>query len=222
MELTVVLRKNNNQWGGDLNVINPLIEQLRRLEFRVNIETDTVRLARHRKYLLTNTTFDQREIAAGIKEAGAEYFVLPFHEDYRQYHGASLGVCTAVLAMLKGESFLGMQMTLDTLYRYPELIHYAKTDPATNGIVNAQVLTQAACVFPSADRERRTIVRDAPSAPVQVIPYAVHQPAQHHLSPGQSFRDLFNIGPDYLLQVGRLETRKNQIFTVLATSPHFQ
>jgi glycosyltransferase involved in cell wall biosynthesis len=80
------------------------------------------------------------------------------------------------------------------------------------------LLKSAQCCIANSKMEERTIRRDCPFVQTAVIPLPHAEWLGDKEDPLKGFFDALGLqGKPYLLQVGRLETRKNQLATLLAT-----
>jgi len=167
-------------------------------------------------YVLANTCVDQRANARQIKETGKGYFVVPFHEDMRGYVPAASGTIEACRALVDGAKFMDMRIDIQRLEQFPEIVNYSSSPLPRMAILQAGVLHSARRVFPSSRMEARTVVRDAPAAKTVIVPYPTDVQERFSTAHEHDFAHAYGIGGDYILQVGRLEARKNQVFTALA------
>jgi glycosyltransferase involved in cell wall biosynthesis len=108
-------------------------------------------------------------------------------------------------------------MSLDYWMKNPHLVAYNTVQIPTVNIFNADVLEKAVSVIPSSNMELETILRDSPKANAHVVKMPPGLALSFSGERDDSFLKLIGQDPGYILQVGRFETRKNQIASVLAT-----
>jgi glycosyltransferase involved in cell wall biosynthesis len=218
MNIFIHIRNNHNQWGGDLTVIKGLELGLKQLGTDVLL-SDNLEASLGFKYIfLTNTCIDKRTEAAYLTHHGRAYAMLTFHEDFLHYFTSSIGFVKCAEAILKQESMGGIAMSVQSLSANPSLCAYFGPAAIRNGILNAQVLEQALVCLPSSKFEERTIRRDAPKARTKVWLAPTGLVHEWQSSQSAGFTDLCKLEAPYILQVGRMETRKNQLATVLASA----
>ncbi|MBX3718136.1 MAG: hypothetical protein KF898_00645 [Parachlamydiales bacterium] len=81
-----------------------------------------------------------------------------------------------------------------------------------------ELLKNAQCCIANSKMEERTIKRDCPFVRTAVVPLPHAQWIEEKEDPLDNFWDALELqNRPYLLQVGRMETRKNQLATLLAT-----
>ncbi len=87
-----------------------------------------------------------------------------------------------------------------------------------NALTNYELLRNAQVVIASSPTEERTILRDVPGAKTQILYWSPGFVESLHEEPDDSFLRLTGLKKgSYILQVGRLSLRKNQLATLLAT-----
>jgi glycosyltransferase involved in cell wall biosynthesis len=216
MELSILVRKSHAVWGGDMNIINQLVDGVPALGIPTTLDTEFSPGGPDRVHIIANTCVDVRSYAREIRASGRHYFVIPFHEDMRGYLPPSIGTMEMCKALIYGGKFLEMDIDVARIERFPELVHYSSEPIPRMAILQAGVLQRARRAFPSSRQEARTIVRDAPQARVRIVPFSTDLKDRFSLRHQFDFADAYGTGRDYILQVGRLEPRKNQLFTALA------
>jgi len=216
MNIFVHIRNNHQQWGGDLTVIRALERGLSEIGVEVMLGSDLEKGLDFQHLFLTNTCTDKRGEAEFLKNHNKQYAMLTFHEDFLHYFSSAMGFVKCVEAIIKGEDLGGIPITLDRLANIPSLCSYFGLPPARNGIQNSEVLADASISLPSSEFEERTILRDSPRAKTKV--WLAPTGLVHEWAVGDrlAFSDFCRLRSPYILQVGRLETRKNQLSTVLA------
>lgn len=217
MQVEIVVRKNHAQWGGDMNVINQLVEGIQSWGVDAKIQPDIENIKSGSKIILTNTCLDQRALASYLIENKVKYSILPFHEDFKKYFVESFGIIEAITALLGETKYHDFNLNIELLEKYPELISYGNFKPPVSGLLNMQVLSHAEYVFPSSYQEQATVKRDSPDANTQVVYYPTNLEGIFKNIKNNIFSEKYGIKEKYIIQVGRLESRKNQIYTALAS-----
>lgn len=216
MKINIIARAEAANWGGDTRIIDNLVHGLASIGVSVEKTTDDVVPKGGENYVVTNTCLDQRAVAARLAAARAPYFVLPFHEDFLSYLPASLGFAQLVQCALVRQPYFGLPVTVQDIIDSPELARYFPARPLLTGRLNAPVLAGARAVLPSSEFERTTVLRDAPQANCRAMLYPTNQSDKFAGAAPERFARAYGIQGPYILQVGRLETRKNQLATILA------
>jgi glycosyltransferase involved in cell wall biosynthesis len=212
------IRNNSVQWGGDLVVINGLAKGLAELGIEVSIGPNLQDGLNFKHIFLTNTCIDKRTEHAFLREKGRSFAMLTFHEDFLKYFPSAIGFVKCLDPIIKEGKIAEDNITLDALIENPSLCEYYGTPPIKNGVRNAQVLKECSVSFPSSYMEQATVLRDAPGAITKVLLNPIGLASEWKVSSGADFAASFNLRHPYILQVGRLETRKNQLATVIAAA----
>ena len=203
-------RPETNGWGGDIAVISLLKGGLEKIGKTVKISSTIADANDCDRLVLTNTCLDQRSEAIRMLELKGKFFTINFHEDYLKYYLSCIGFYKFTIHKL-----LEASDGIDVLLENPSIVDYFGEVPPLNSVINHEVLKAASMNFPSSAQERETIVRDAPGARCTVNLL----PTKYVHSQWDQDVDICNSYPlpkNFILQVGRLETRKNQLATVLA------
>lgn len=169
MDISIVVRKNIEQWGGDVSVIKDLKIGFEAIGATVEITSDVNNNNKNKKYLLTNSCLDLRSAADSLSKSNASYFILPFHEDFLGYFRQCYGFFAAVKSLINSEKYIDADITLSDLESNPELCEYFPIGVPMNGYFNKSVLFNAKCIFPNSNKEEKTILRDAPLAKTKIV-----------------------------------------------------
>lgn len=216
MKINIIARSNHHFWGGDTRVLHDLLDGLRAIGVNGQLNSEEFVPKKDETYIISNTCLSQTATAKIFEKAQQSYFVMPFHEDFLKYYSASLGFPQVVFCAVKGQAYFGLEIDMFDLMTRPELAYYYPAQPLMVGLANSKVLTRAKCSFPSSEFERTTILRDAPSANCKSLLLPTAQPKLSQNVGAEVFAKKFGICAPYILQVGRIETRKNQLATVIA------
>lgn len=215
MNIKIIIRTNATQWGGDMTVISQIIAGLIKIGIDVELISAPFKIEKGTRYILTNTCLDQNTIMSKFINEKYHYYTLPFHEDLRKYFLPSTGMFIIAKQLLNSSNHSNI---LTELERFPEIINYPNISIPTTAVNNRHVLFNSTKIFPSSLQEEVTIKRDCPYSNIKTIkfPTAIND-RFNNLMHSDSFIKNYNIPPGYIIQVGRLETRKNQLGTVLAS-----
>lgn len=166
---------------------------------------------------LSNTCMDQRANAKVLSDKGIPFALIGFHEDFVAYYGMSMGFAEYVSMCLKKLDEDGVKLAVDDLWECPERIAYYGQPPPRSILLNVPVMREARFCLVSSHREARTMKRDCPASRPEVVFWnaALCDESDDY---SDEFLEIIGLSRgEYILQVGRLETRKNQLASVLAT-----
>lgn len=215
MKIGIITRSNSSTWGGDLKALSAISFGLQQLghevEFYSQLNED---LADCEFALITNTCLDQRENYAWLKTKNIPYGAICFHEDFDRYLGYCMGFNNYVKNALRFPSRDTVQDCFDNLINNPEMVKwYTRAHWDTS--MNYPVLRDAVFCIANSEQEAATIRRDCPEAKVNVVYWTAGMADEWDDTISDEFPHLIN-ATQYMLQVGRLEPRKNQLATLLA------
>jgi glycosyltransferase involved in cell wall biosynthesis len=197
-------------WGGDLRALNDLKKGLELLGHTVQEGHDPLSFLDADYFLLANTCLDLREPYQLLKGIGERYGVICFHEDRRRFCGPASGFVNYIDHSLSNET----EFPLENLFTIPHAIDYFSSPLPKNIYFNYEVIRDAAVCVANAPSEAATLKRDCPSCNAQVVPLRV----EVDRAAGDSFLQATGLKQNgYILQIGRMEPRKNQLGSILAT-----
>jgi hypothetical protein len=219
MHLSFVIRHNGpSVWGGDLKTVYAIQDGLTHLGHTVSIVSSCFDLDRTDFVFLTNLNLDMRNDHKLLNLLNLPYGFIAFHDDSIKFFGPSLGFYYVICACLQGISDEGFDLTLDALYENPALIWYYAPPPRKSSLVNHRVMKEARVCIANTPTEARTLLRDCPSCNARVVPWAPGFAEEFIGDPSEDFLKLTGLASkEYLLQVGRLEVRKNQLASIIAS-----
>lgn len=218
MRISIITRNNAGQWGGDLTVINQLVDGMSALGVETIKESGKIILEKDKIFFITNTCLDQSILFEQLISNRIGYYCLPFHEDFRKYYTSAMGMVKIAKQLLEENSDSKNAISVEEVENFPEITNYSNAICPQNGLANRHGLEKALMNFPSSKQEADTILRDSPRSKVKIAKYPTDI-SDRFLSTTKTelFSEEYNIPANYLLQVGRLEPRKNQLATILAT-----
>lgn len=219
MKIGFVLRPNANSiWGGDIKALNVIKSGMEQLNITVSFLSDVSLLSDEDLVFINNTTssliFSSRIISCFFRKP---YCLIPFHEDFIKYDIPSSGLYRYVRNNLTNEKEKGCDFSIDRLIESPSLPYYFSLPPRIVSIENFEAIKNAKICITGSKIEKGTLLRDCPSAKAEVV-YLTSGCEGCDGEGADEFLKLCDLKKgEYLLQVGRLERRKNQLSTVLAT-----
>jgi glycosyltransferase involved in cell wall biosynthesis len=111
----------------------------------------------------------------------------------------------------------GLVLAVEDLWENPEVITYYQQPPPKAPLYNVPVLKNAVFCLAASHIEARTMKRDCPEANTEVVLWDIGLREGADRS-SDEFLQLTGLDKgEYILQVGRVESRKNQLASVLAT-----
>lgn len=133
------------------------------------------------------------------------FHLIPFYEDIHTYLKPCLAFFAYHYTQLKNPSSLSFQ---DFLNRF-------QLSYRNHNQLNHSVVQSAVSCLTNSYHEKTVLMQDHPNSDIQVI----HWPAgQTFDMPEEDFLSLCNLKyKEYIIQIGRMEPRKNQIASILAT-----
>lgn len=201
---------------GDLITLKTIKQGLEELGHEVIITESTDQVVDVDFVFLANTCHDLTSYYHALRLIQKPYGLIGFHEDYIKYFGASRGFYHYITNNLFDQPH--DTYSIEKLLENPDIIYYLATQPRAIAIANYEVMKNAKVCIANSPTEALTMQRDCPSANVQWV----------HLQPGQLYDKEYPYSADflkltgltkgeYILQIGRMQPRKNQLATILAT-----
>lgn len=205
--------QKNFPWIGDQTAVRTLIQGMEKLGVEAKESTDPKDFEEFDEVVLTNINSDLTPIASLLAFQQKEYSLIPFHEDYLLYSQVSMGMFAYITSgMLKGNA-----LWLEHLLENPEVVRYYNFEPKKAALLNYDVIKSAKVCIANTDAEAKLIQRDCPLARTGVVPWGSGGLLQHTYAPLTCFTKTFGLQPkNYILNVARLEPRKNQLALILA------
>ena len=204
--IAIVTRDNEStNWGGDLKALYTIRDGLNEIGYQA-ITTPNINVACDSDFVfVSNTCLNLSKYLAPLKSSGKPFGLIAFHEDYKLYQGMSEWYPRHIKELINNNK-------LDNLTK-PD---YRAGGPALNA--NKQLIESCDVVVLNSKHELRTMTRDYPNANGKVVYWTPGFADEWTDVNDNSFCDQYNLTPgEYMLQVGRIETRKNTIGTILAT-----
>ncbi len=213
MKLGIVTRKDEKEkWGGDLKAIYSIHEGLKEIGQDVLLGKTAEELENVDFVLLSNICCDLKEDFVAIQKMHKSFGVICFHEDRDQYYGPCYGFAHYV-----GLCLHQPEQLLEQLFENPEIVYYFSYQSPSFFQENFSILNQAKICIATSQTEKQTLQRDCPECPTEAIQLDCGI-SDHFLKQND---DLFLKWTglkhkEYILQVARIQPRKNQLATILA------
>jgi glycosyltransferase involved in cell wall biosynthesis len=217
LKVGMVTRQNDHIWGGDLRALNSVIEGLRACGVDVATAQTAAGLDKCDVAIISNSCDDRRPEMRSLRARDIPYGYIGFHEDFSLYYPVSMGFTEYICALVQGVDVDGIVPSLEQVWEDPDVVQSLNHEVPNNIIHNVTVLRQALFCQAASATEARTILRDCPQANIETVYWDI--PLFRDNAEGDDeFLELTGLrSGEYILQVGRMETRKNQLASVLAT-----
>jgi hypothetical protein len=213
----IATRQNDHQWGGDLRALRSARDGVEQMGIDVRMARTAAELTDCDFVFLSNTCMDQRANAKVLQDRDIPFGLFGFHEDFQFYYPQSMGFSDYISMCLQGLDTKGLKLRMEDLWENPNIFNYFNHEVPKNTLVNLPVMRAASVCVAASHREARTMQRDCPMCNTAVVFWNIPLVSQR-ADYSDAFLKLTGLAKgEYLLQVGRLETRKNQLATVLAT-----
>jgi len=220
LAVEIVARRNINQWGGDLSSLFSLCDGLNSLGIGSRVVSQVDQISADSIVFLSNTCLDKRAEAGFLASKGRKYWLLPFHEDFLAYFDYSIGFAKGIAMALERKRVEDIEINFSLIRQTPHIVRYLGSGSSgpLAPLKNYHVLMGAEKIYPTSEKEKSTLLRDCPRAKVEVVmsPSGTVVDSIDNLDKDYSFRSTYGIDGQYVLQVGRLESRKNQLATLAA------
>ena len=213
----MVTRKDAHIWGGDLRALNSVIAGLRACGVTVETAQTVPELPKCHLAFISNSCDDRRPEMRALRERGTPYGYIGFHEDFSLYYPVSMGFTEYVCALVQGAEADDHTPSLECLWEDPDVVQMLNHECPNNIVHNVTVLRQALFCQAASATEERTIQRDCPQAKVETVYWDIPLLRDSGEADDEFLKLTGLSSGEYILQVGRLETRKNQLASVLAT-----
>lgn len=207
-------------WGGHLKNTYDFKRGLESIGVKVLLEENISRVLDTDVICFLGTFYDQHPHMRLLQLLRREYICVPFHEDERLYFRPCDAFYFYVLNSITRQTKHNHAFSYANLTQRPDLIFYFdfSSKRRFSTILNHDFLKNAKFVIPGASTEERTLLRDVPECKCKLMYWAPGFVQGLRAEPDDSFLKLTGLTKDsYVLQVGRIEHRKNQLATLLAT-----
>lgn len=220
VKLDFVTRPNEQKyWGGDLKTLYAICEGMKELGHEAKIVPDIAQLKKPDFVFLSNTTLDLNPQKTVLDFHGLPYGLIPFHEDFLHYMPTAAGFYYYIRGCLDASLNPKGDFSLDDLIERPYILNYYAMPPVDKHSANEEVIRDAKICIANSETEAKTLRRDAPGCNAVVVPWApgFAEDFKEKEITDEFLRFTGLKSGEYILQVGRIQSRKNQLATILAT-----
>lgn len=205
-------------WGGDLICLKLMADGLKHFGYSLKFSDKIDQLLDCHFVFLTFSLHPLIDAYLALKKEKIPYAVIPFYENDAQFFTSSRGLSVFLYLINENTHNSGLEFSLDTLINRPHILDVFGPQTALRTSMNQKVFENAAFCLTNSHTESKNMQRDF----ARVITETIYWPAGLLTQkPKEVNDDILKItglkSKSYLLQIGRIETRKNQLSTVLAT-----
>ena len=213
MKIGLITRKSEHQWGGDLAALHTITRGLAAIGQEVLLGKTAEEVIDADFIFLHNTSYDLKPDYALLSQHNKPFGVIAVHADRSLYYSTCYAFAHFVGLCLEQDPHFPFY-SLNQLIETPEILDLFPYSPPPLFEDNIPILQAAKICIANSATEAATLERDAPGCKTAVIPLACDLPA---LPKTDCFLKWMGLSTgEYVLQVGRLELRKNQLATILA------
>lgn len=214
MKIGIITRTNDQKWGGDLTALYSIYDGLKTIGEDVIIGRTVEEVLQADFIFLSNTSFDLTGDYQTVKKHGKRYGVIGFHSDRPKYYSPCYGFANFVgLCLEQGRNFY----SLEQLFENPDIVEFFSYAPPPMFEENYAILNEAEICIATSPTEAATVRRDSPECRAEVVYLDCGIPDSYVGQKNHSFLEWSGLKEgEYVLQVGRIELRKNQLASVLA------
>lgn len=215
MKIGIVTRKTEPKWGGDLTALYSFYEGLREIGQDVIIGKTVEDVLSADFIFLSNTSFYLKGDYDIVTKNNKRFGVIGFHADRSKYYSPCYGLANFVTLCLEqqDQSFY----RLEQLFENPDIIEFFSYAPPSLFEENYAILGKAEVCIATSATEAETMQRDSPECRAKVVHLECGIPDSYVGQKNSCFLDWSGLKErEYVLQVGRIELRKNQLASILA------
>ncbi|MBS0624556.1 MAG: hypothetical protein JSS32_00725 [Verrucomicrobia bacterium] len=218
MQFAFVRPNGYSEWGGDLKAVQDIQRGIKAFGHESFITEDRMEALEADFVFFIGTLVDRTPDMNFMRLMGREYGCIGFHEDHLLFSGPSFGFVYYVSGILDQSVEEGYRFSLEDLYESPHLISYFDRMRPLCSLQNREFLKGANLIIANSHTEQRTLLRDAPGCRAEVVYWAAGHTGEMQSEPDDSFLRFAGVEKgNYILQVGRMMLRKNQLASLLAT-----
>ena len=217
MKIAIISRTNDTKmWGGDLKALLAIESGLKGEGQEAWIAKTALEAIDADFIFLANTCLDLQPDFALIQLWGKPFGLVGFHEDVIRWCAPASGLFRYLQECL--QTTISAHFSIERLLETPEVVYYHPSGPRLSNFYNYPILKSSKLCIANCSAEAETMKRDCPDCRVEVVlwsPGFAEGSIEEYI--GEDFLEFSGLkSGEYLLQVGRLELRKNQIGTILA------
>lgn len=216
MKIGFVTRKTAPKWGGDLTAIYSFYEGLKEIGQDVIIGRTVEEVLEADFIFLCNTSFDLSSDYALVQKSGKRFGIVAFHSDHQRYYSPCYAFAHFIgLCLTQQEEFSFYR--LEQLIENPEILQFFPYFPPPMFEENYPIIKNAEVCIATSPTEAATMQRVSPGCRTEVVYLECGIPDALVAQKSDALLQWTGLKQgEYVLQVGRIELRKNQLATILA------
>lgn len=219
MNIGFFLRHDASEiYGGDITCLELMAKGLEKQGFTAKFSTNIDLLLDCHFVFLTFSLYPLLDAYLTLKKANIPFAVIPFYENDEEFFATSRGLSIYLELLTKKHIVDGMDFSLETLIQKPSMLDVFGPRTKLRPLMNRKVFEKAKFCLTNSPTEKTHLLRDFDNITAETIFWPAGQMTKISEKPGDEFLTLTGLkSKSYMLQVGRIETRKNQLTTALAT-----
>ncbi len=213
MKIGFIFRTNTDLWGGDILVSEQMRQGFEALGHQTRVSSSSLALSDSDFILIClSTSFDRRHILEETVSTNIPFGIMGFHEDQIGFHCLATGLQNTV------EHCLQNNESIEEFCEHPFMCHYRADPMRHQHVLNFRSLKKANLWVAHSSTEAEIVRRDYPNSNILALFLPPGVVTRYKDQPDDSFLQLTGLASkSYILQIGRMECRKNQLTTILAT-----
>lgn len=222
MKISLVTRNDSRGfWGGDLKALFSINEGFLQLGHRSQLLDCATKVSDEDFVFLAAPSSTSLYPSYVILKsfANQNFGLIPFYEDQLLFDNPSVGLHIYMWKNLTNNKHNGLDYSLENLIENPSVVNSCVDEPRERFLDNYYPFADAKVNIVNSEMEKAALLRDCPSAKVKVV-YLTAGCEEFANCEGEpdDFLKLCNLQKgNYILQVGRISIRKNQMATMLAS-----
>ena len=219
MNIGFLLRSDANKiWGGDIICLKLMAQGLQELGYSCKFSSRIDHLLDCHFVFLTYSLYPLIDSYLALKKAKIPYAVIPFYEDDDQFFSSSRGLSVFLYMIEKQKALPGINLSIEALFERPFILNVFGPKTPLRTQMNQKVFENAAFCLTNSPTELLNLKRDYEFVKAETIFWPAGLMTSSPKNVDDDILKLTNLeSKSYLLQVGRIEIRKNQLSSVLAT-----
>lgn len=221
MKISLVARKDSGDvWGGDLKALFSIRDGFLQLGHSSEV-LDCVTNVSNEDFVFLAAPSSTRLYPSYValkSFVNQNFGMIPFYEDQTLFDTVSMGLHLYVRNSLVNHKESGIDFSIQRLIEDPSIVNSFKYDVRKRFLDNYDVFVDSKITIVNSEMEKAALLRDCPSAKVKVVYLTGGCDGFTYEEEPDDFLKLCNLQKgSYILQVGRLSIRKNQMTTMLAS-----
>ncbi len=201
-------------WIGDFRSLEVLVQGLKKLGHEALISNDPNQIDFFDTIVLSNISTDLTPLEQILHIKNRPFSLIPFHEDFLLYTSIYRSFFAYVANALISDN---PHEAIHFLEYMPDILYYEPFAPKRNALINQSVMAKAEICIANSPSEEKLIQRSCPLAKTSTIFWTSGYVEKDAYRYSAKFIKRFNLPKKgYILQIGRIGPRKNQLATILA------